>query len=104
MSEPPLSAAVLDVQEVTVRFGGITALESVSLDVTGGEVLGVIGPNGAGKTTLFNCISGFVRPQSGTISWRGQQLGRAPTDVPGRRSRARFRESGSSPVSPWPRT
>jgi len=62
------------VQGVTVRFGGITALESVSLGVAGGEVLGVIGPNGAGKTTLFNCISGFVRPQSGTISWRGEGL------------------------------
>ena len=71
---------VLDVQEVTVRFGGITALERVSLDVAGGEVLGVIGPNGAGKTTLFNCISGFVRPQSGTISWRGQRLERMRPD------------------------
>jgi len=67
-------SAALAVQGVTVRFGGITALESVSLGVAGGEVLGVIGPNGAGKTTLFNCISGFVRPQSGTISWRGERL------------------------------
>ena len=57
-----------------MRFGGVTALEQVSLDVAGGEVLGVIGPNGAGKTTLFNCVSGFVRPQSGTISWRGERL------------------------------
>ncbi len=72
--------AALAVQEVTVRFGGITALEGVSLDVAAGEVLGVIGPNGAGKTTLFNCISGFVSPQSGTISWRGERLDRMRPD------------------------
>lgn len=80
MRERRSGAAVLDVQGVTVRFGGITALERVSLDVAGGEVLGVIGPNGAGKTTLFNCISGFVRPQSGTISWRGERLERMRPD------------------------
>jgi branched-chain amino acid transport system ATP-binding protein len=78
--EPLTGAAPLAVQGVTVRFGGITALEQVSLDVAGGEVLGVIGPNGAGKTTLFNCISGFVRPQSGTISWRGDRLERMRPD------------------------
>jgi branched-chain amino acid transport system ATP-binding protein len=59
-----------------VSFGGIVALDGVSLDVSPGEVLGVIGPNGAGKTTLFNVISGFVRPDSGTLHWRGQELGR----------------------------
>jgi branched-chain amino acid transport system ATP-binding protein len=78
--EPVTGSAALAVQGVTVRFGGITALERVSLDVAGGEVLGVIGPNGAGKTTLFNCISGFVRPQSGTISWRGEALERMRPD------------------------
>jgi len=61
---------------VTVSFGGIVALEDVSLEVSSGEVLGVIGPNGAGKTTLFNVISGFVRPASGTLAWRGHELGR----------------------------
>jgi branched-chain amino acid transport system ATP-binding protein len=64
------------VEEVTVSFGGIVALDGVSLDVTRGEVLGVIGPNGAGKTTLFNVICGFVRPDSGTLRWRGHELGR----------------------------
>ena len=78
--EPHSGPAVLGVQAVTVRFGGITALERVSLDVGAGEVLGVIGPNGAGKTTLFNCISGFVRPQSGTISWRGERIERMRPD------------------------
>ncbi len=59
-----------------MSFGGIVALDEVSLDVSPGEVLGVIGPNGAGKTTLFNVICGFVRPDSGTLRWRGQELGR----------------------------
>jgi branched-chain amino acid transport system ATP-binding protein len=64
----------LSVSEVTVSFGGITALDGVSLEVSQGEVLGVIGPNGAGKTTLFNVICGFVTPASGTMRWRGQPL------------------------------
>ncbi len=64
----------LSVQDVTVAFGGITALDQVSLEVSSGEVLGVIGPNGAGKTTLFNVVCGFVRPRSGTLSWRDQPL------------------------------
>jgi len=62
------------VRGVGVRFGGITALEDVSLELTRGEVLGVIGPNGAGKTTLFNVISGFVTPHTGTLSWDGASL------------------------------
>ncbi len=59
---------------VTVQFGGLTALDDVSLDVGRGEVVGVIGPNGAGTTTLFNVLCGFVRPQAGTVTWRGQSL------------------------------
>jgi branched-chain amino acid transport system ATP-binding protein len=66
--------AVLSVRGVTVRFGGITALEDVSLEVCTGEVHGVIGPNGAGKTTLFNVICGFVQPDAGAIAWRGQTV------------------------------
>jgi branched-chain amino acid transport system ATP-binding protein len=64
----------LRVQSVSVRFDGLTALDDVSIGVDAGEVLGVIGPNGAGKTTLFNAICGFVRPDSGTVSWRGDSL------------------------------
>ena len=64
----------LVVNEITVAFGGLTALDDVSLSVQPGEVVGVIGPNGAGKTTLFNVICGFVRPDSGTLSYRGKQL------------------------------
>jgi branched-chain amino acid transport system ATP-binding protein len=71
--EPPKDAG-LAVRDVVVSFGGITALDGVSVDVSPGEVLGVIGPNGAGKTTLFNVICGFVRPNAGTLSWRGQPM------------------------------
>jgi branched-chain amino acid transport system ATP-binding protein len=66
----------LAVRDITVSFGGVTALDGVSLEVSPGEVLGVIGPNGAGKTTLFNVICGFVTPDAGTLSWRGQPISR----------------------------
>jgi branched-chain amino acid transport system ATP-binding protein len=64
----------LTVDGISVRFGGLTALEQVSLSVGAGEVVGVIGPNGAGKTTLFNVICGFVRPDAGEVSWEGGSL------------------------------
>jgi branched-chain amino acid transport system ATP-binding protein len=64
----------LRIDAVTVRFGGLTALDDVSLTVSPGEVVGVIGPNGAGKTTLFNVICGFVRPDGGDVAWRERSL------------------------------
>jgi branched-chain amino acid transport system ATP-binding protein len=70
----------LSVSEIAVAFGGITALDGVSLEVSQGEVLGVIGPNGAGKTTLFNVICGFVNPDTGTMRWRGEPLSRIRPD------------------------
>jgi branched-chain amino acid transport system ATP-binding protein len=73
---PASHQGVLDVQGITVRFGGLTALEDVSLTAAAREVTGIIGPNGAGKTTLLNVLCGFVRPQSGTISFDGQPLSR----------------------------
>jgi|SRR5271167_4454331 len=66
--------AVFAARSLTVRFGGITALDSVSIEIARGEVLGIIGPNGAGKTTLFNAICGFVEPQSGALEWKGRPL------------------------------
>jgi branched-chain amino acid transport system ATP-binding protein len=67
-------AAGLRVEDVSVRFAGLTALDGVSLAASPGQVTGVIGPNGAGKTTLFNVICGFVRPDGGSISWRGKAM------------------------------
>ena len=76
---------MLRVRDITVRFGGIVALDAVSLDLNRGEILGLIGPNGAGKTTLFNCISGVIAPDKGTIFFEGHSLVYAPPHV-----RARF--------------
>ena len=73
---PGDAAPLLVINEVTVGFGGLLALDDVSLTVSHGEVVGVIGPNGAGKTTLFNVISGFVHPSSGTVAYRGAVLRR----------------------------
>jgi branched-chain amino acid transport system ATP-binding protein len=70
----PQAETGLTIRDVTVSFGGVTALDGVSVAVDTGEVLGIIGPNGAGKTTLFNVICGFVAPDSGALSWRGQPL------------------------------
>jgi branched-chain amino acid transport system ATP-binding protein len=69
-------AALLEVQGVTVRFGGLTALADVSATIADNEVVGVIGPNGAGKTTLFNVVCGFTRPNEGRLQWRDQPLRR----------------------------
>ena len=64
----------LDIQSVTVHFGGVTALDDVSLTAAPRKITGIIGPNGAGKTTLLNTACGFVRPQSGTVSFDGRPL------------------------------
>jgi branched-chain amino acid transport system ATP-binding protein len=60
-------SSVLEVRDVSVRFGGLTALSAVSLTVTPGQVVGIIGPNGAGKTTLLNVLCGFIRPDEGQV-------------------------------------
>jgi branched-chain amino acid transport system ATP-binding protein len=74
--------ALLAIEEVVVRFGGVTALDDPSLDVEPGSICGLIGPNGAGKTTLFNCISRLYTPQSGRISFDGQDLlARRPHEI-----------------------
>jgi ABC-type branched-subunit amino acid transport system ATPase component/ABC-type branched-subunit amino acid transport system permease subunit len=65
---------LLEVRDVSVHFGGLLALEDVSLDVTQGKIVGLIGPNGAGKSTLFNAVSGFVKRDSGTIAFAGQPI------------------------------
>ena len=66
----------LRVEDLSVQFGGLRAVDGVTLDLPSGQVLGLIGPNGAGKTTLFNAISGFVRPTHGSITLGDQEITR----------------------------
>ncbi len=71
---PAGSTPLLRVERLTVRFGGVTALDSVSFEVEPGHVCGLIGPNGAGKTTLFDCVSRLTHPQRGRIGFEGRDL------------------------------
>ncbi|MGE5594632.1 MAG: ABC transporter ATP-binding protein [Hyphomicrobiales bacterium] len=71
MGEP---GALLRVSDVTISFGGLVALDSVSFDVQEGSILGLIGPNGAGKTTMFNCITRLYKPDRGIINFDGKNL------------------------------
>jgi len=72
---PPLAPApLLAVRAVTMRFGGIVALDEVSFDMAPGHVVGLIGPNGAGKTTLFNCVSRLYTPSAGDVLFEGQSI------------------------------
>jgi branched-chain amino acid transport system ATP-binding protein len=74
--------ALLEIEELVVRFGGVTALDGSSFAVESGSICGLIGPNGAGKTTLFNCISRLYTPESGRIAFDGQDLiARAPHEI-----------------------
>jgi len=67
-------APLLEVRDVTVRFGGLSALDGVQLDPQPGQVTGLIGPNGAGKTTLFNVVTGIYRPDAGDIRFAGRSV------------------------------
>ena len=71
---PANSDALLRLSNLSVRFGGIVALDGISFDVRRGQICGVIGPNGAGKTTLFNCLSRLYTPVAGTITFDGEDL------------------------------
>src|SRR6185312_8692596 len=66
--------ALLEVDDVTIRFGGVSALDSVTFDIKEGEILGLIGPNGAGKTTCFNVMTGVYQATSGEIRFDGAPL------------------------------
>ncbi|MFB0914663.1 MAG: ATP-binding cassette domain-containing protein, partial [Burkholderiaceae bacterium] len=70
--------ALLQVKGITVRFGGITALDNVSFDLPRDKVCGLIGPNGAGKTTLFNCLSRLYDYQEGDLLFEGQSITKTP--------------------------
>ena len=66
-----MSEALLSVENVSLRFGGVRAISDVSFDVLKGEIRAIIGPNGAGKTSMLNCINGFYHPQEGSITFKG---------------------------------
>src|SRR5205823_14509269 len=80
---------LLSVEHLTRRFGGVVAVDDVSLGVESGQIAGLIGPNGAGKTTLFNLITRLYRPDSGEISFDGRSLLRTPAHRVVRRGIAR---------------
>lgn len=69
-----MSQPLLEVRNISLQFGGLTALDDISFALPSGQVAAVIGPNGAGKTSLFNCLTGFYQPQQGRISFRGEDV------------------------------
>ncbi|MGO8914288.1 MAG: ABC transporter ATP-binding protein [Stellaceae bacterium] len=79
-----MTAPLLRISGLSKSFGGLQVLGDISIDVAAGEIVGLIGPNGAGKTTLFEIVSGFIRPNSGTIELGGADVTRLP---PHRRAR-----------------
>ena len=74
MSATMNAAKILEANNLTMRFGGVTALDDLTMHVNEGEVLGLLGPNGSGKTTFFNVITGLYRASSGNVRFRGQDL------------------------------
>ena len=65
---------ILNVKNLTMKFGSLAAVDDVSLSVRKGEIIGLIGPNGAGKTTFFNCLTGYLTPQNGAVQFGGHLI------------------------------
>ena len=77
-----MTTPLLELEDVTLRFGGITALSQVGFALGDNEVVALIGPNGAGKTSIFNCVCGFYEPQEGEIRWKGRSIrGHSPHKI-----------------------
>ena len=74
MSDAVAHVPLLELQEATIRFGGLVAVNKVSFDLNKGDLFGLIGPNGAGKTTLFNIVTGVYKPTSGSITFAGERI------------------------------
>ena len=83
------SEAILRTEGLTVRFGGLTALDSVDVAVPRGEIRAIIGPNGAGKSTFFNCLTGVLRPTGGRIVFQGENVAGLPSHAISRKGIAR---------------
>ena len=75
------SAPLLRTEQLTVRFGGLTALDNVDFEIRRGEIRAIIGPNGAGKSTFFNCLTGVLRPTSGRILFNGENIAGLPPNL-----------------------
>src|SRR4051794_41951761 len=93
-AKAPGEMTLLSVSGLSVRFGGLRAIEDLSFEVREGEVLSLIGPNGAGKTTAFNAITGYLLPSSGKIIFRGKEIGGVENPEGG----------GPGPGRPFPKT
>lgn len=77
-----MSAVLLDVQSLTMQFGGLKAVDNVSFQIEKGSLMGLIGPNGAGKTTVFNSLTGVYKPTSGDVVFNGQSIvGKKPYEI-----------------------
>jgi ABC-type branched-subunit amino acid transport system ATPase component len=83
------SAPILRTEALTVRFGGLAAVNNVSISVPRGEIRGIIGPNGAGKSTFFNCLTGVLRPTSGRIEFNSEDIAGLPPNAISRKAIAR---------------
>ncbi|MBI2462242.1 MAG: ABC transporter ATP-binding protein [Candidatus Rokubacteria bacterium] len=80
-----MDGPILEVTQVTKRFGGVTAVNHCSLSLTPGRIYGLIGPNGSGKTTLFNCVTGLAAPDAGLIRFKGERIDHLPPYLIARR-------------------
>ncbi|HET8746036.1 MAG TPA: ATP-binding cassette domain-containing protein, partial [Ramlibacter sp.] len=84
-----MASALLRLQGVSKSFGGLAAVQEVSLELPAGSLAALIGPNGAGKTTLFALASGFLRPDAGSIAFDGEEITGAPPHLNARRGMTR---------------
>ncbi|MFO1371601.1 MAG: high-affinity branched-chain amino acid ABC transporter ATP-binding protein LivG [Candidatus Competibacteraceae bacterium] len=75
----PANRPLLEVRNLSMRFGGLLAVDNVNFDVRRDQIFAIIGPNGAGKTTVFNCVGGFYRATAGTVTLDGQPIGHLPS-------------------------
>jgi branched-chain amino acid transport system ATP-binding protein len=83
------STAILRIKGLTIRFGGLVALDSINFEIERGEIRAIIGPNGAGKSTFFNCVTGVLRPSSGRIFFNGDEITGLPPNQISRKGIAR---------------
>jgi branched-chain amino acid transport system ATP-binding protein len=96
--------SLLEVEHLTMRFGGLVAINDLSFTVGKGDITALIGPNGAGKTTVFNCITGFYKPTEGRIARRSGPSCRAPPPPPAAAGPRTARRCGCSSACPTSRS